>query len=101
MRLVGNLINDLQNSTDGNQSNLLENTIVMYGSNFGDASKHTTDNMPVIVAGGRLKHGQHLAFDRDKNYPLPNLFVSMLQSMDIELEQFATSTGTITGLDFA
>ena len=101
MRLVGDLINDLQNSTDGNQSNLLENTIVMYGSNFGDASKHTTDNMPVIVAGGRLKHGQHLAFDRDKNYPLPNLFVSMLQSMDIELEQFATSTGTMTGLDVA
>ena len=101
MRLGGDLINDLQNSTDGNQSNLLENTIVMYGSNFGDASKHTTDNMPVIVAGGRLKHGQHLAFDRDKNYPLPNLFVSMLQSMDIELEQFATSTGTMTGLDVA
>ena len=73
----------------------------MYGSNFGDASKHTTDNMPVIVAGGKLKQGQHLAFDRDKNYPLPNLFVSMLQSMDIEVEQFATSTGTMTGFDIA
>jgi len=101
MRLVGKLLDDMEASTEGNTSNLLENTIVMYGSNFGDASKHTTDNMPVIVAGGRLKHGQHLAFDRDKNYPLPNLFVSMLQSMDIEMEQFATSTGTMTGLDLA
>ncbi len=101
MRLVGKLLDDMEASTEGNASNLLENTIVMYGSNFGDASKHTTDNMPIIVAGGRLKHGQHLAFDRDKNYPLPNLFVSMLQSMDIEMEQFATSTGTMTGLDLA
>ena len=100
MKLLGELIRDLKNVEEA-EGNLLKNTVVMYGSNFGDANKHTTTNMPALVAGGRLKHGQHLAFDRDKNYPLPNLFVSMLQSMDIELEQFATSTGTMTGLDVA
>jgi len=57
--------------------------------------------MPVLIAGGGFKHGQHLAFDRDRNYPLPNLFVSMLQSMGIEADQFASSTGTMTGLDLA
>lgn len=65
------------------------------------AYKHTNNNMPMLVAGGRLKHGQHLAFDRDNNHLLPNLFVSMLQSMGSEADRFATSTGTMKGLDWA
>jgi len=98
MRLVGGLLDDLKASREGT-SNLLDNSLVLYGSNFGDASKHTTDNMPVLVAGGALRHGKHLAFDRKSNYPLPNLFVSMLQSMGIETDKFASATGTMTGLD--
>jgi hypothetical protein len=98
MRLVGGLLDELKASNES-ESNLLDNSIVLYGSNFGDASKHTTDNMPVLVAGGGLRHGQHLAFDRKNNYPLHNLFVSMLQSMGIETDRFASATGTMTGLD--
>jgi len=97
MKLFGKLLSDLKEikETDGT---LLNNTLVMYGSNLGDANKHTTNNMPVLLAGGRLQHGQHLAFDRENNYPLPNLFVTMLQSMGIETDRFATSTGTMRGL---
>jgi hypothetical protein len=40
-------------------------------------------------------------FDRQQNYPLPNLFVSMLQRMGIEDDRFASSTGTMRGLEFA
>lgn len=47
----------------------------------------------------RFKHGQHIAFDRGHNYPLPNLFVSILQQMGIETDHFATSTGTMKGLE--
>jgi hypothetical protein len=72
---------------------------VVYGSNFGDANKHTTDNMPILLAGGGFHHGQHLAFDQQNNYPLPNLFVSMLQQMGIETDKFASSTGTMRGLE--
>ena len=97
MKLFGELIRNLKNINEG-ESKLLDNTLLMYGSNFGDANKHTTNNMPVLIAGGKLKHGQHLAFDRANNYPLPNLFVSMLQSMGIEAHKFATSTGTMRGL---
>jgi hypothetical protein len=100
MKLLGQLIGDLKNAPEGDSS-MLNNTMVMYGSNFGDANKHTTDNMPIILAGGRFKHGKHLAFDRDQNYPLPNLFVSMLQDMGIEADRFASSTGTMTGLKTA
>jgi len=66
---------------------------------MGNANAHTNDNLPVLLAGGRFQHGQHLAFDRDRNYPLPNLFVSMLQSLGIETGHFATATGTLRGLE--
>ena len=95
---LGQLLHGLEETKEKGQP-LLDNTLVMYGSNFGDANKHTTDNMPILLAGGRFKHGQHLAFDKDNNYPLPNLFVSMLQSMDIGVDRFASSTGTMTGMD--
>ena len=73
--------------------------MVLYGSNFGDANKHTTTNMPTIFAGCGFRHGQHLAFDVNRNYPLPNLFVTMLQRMGIESDQFASSTGTMRGFE--
>lgn len=98
MQLLGDLFTDLKASKEGDAT-LFDNTAVIYGSNFGDANKHTTDNMPILVAGGRLQHGQHLAFDRDNNYPLPNLFVSLLQSMGLERDRFATSTSSMRGLE--
>ena len=97
IKLFGELISDLSDIKEA-EGSLLNNTAVIYGSNFGDANKHTTTNMPVLVAGGRLKHGQHLAFDRTNNYPLPNLFVTMMQSMGLQMDKFATSTGPMQGL---
>ncbi len=100
MRQLAEFLKSLKSTVEGN-AHMLNHTLVLFGSNFGDANKHTTDNMPILLAGGGFKHGQHLAFDRDNNYPLPNLFVSMLQSMGIEADKFASSTGTMTGLDLA
>ena len=77
---------------------LLERTMVLYGSNLGDANAHSTTNMPTLLAGGGFRHSGHLAFDRKQNYPLPNLFVSMLQRMGIEADRFSSSTGTMSGL---
>ena len=78
---------------------LLDRTMVFFSSNLADASKHSVKNMPVLLAGGGFKHGQHLAFDENNNPPLSNLFVSMLQRMDIEADKFGSSTGTLTGLE--
>jgi hypothetical protein len=75
--------------------------MVLYGSNFGDASAHTCFNLPTILAGGGFRHGRHLAFDTRRNYPLPNLYVSMLQRLGIESDRFASSTGTMRGLELA
>ena len=98
MKLLDNLLADLKAVREGEDS-LLDRTMVLYGSNFGDANTHVTTNMPTILAGGGFKHGQHLAFDTARNYPLPNLYVSMLQRLDIEADKFASSTGTMRGLE--
>jgi hypothetical protein len=100
MKLLAKLLTDLQETKEQGEP-LLERTMVLYGSNFGDANAHTCFNMPVILAGGGFKHGQHLAFDTQRNYPLPNLYVSMLQRLGIESDKFASSTGTMRGLDFS
>src|SRR5262245_7118186 len=80
---------------------LLDRTMVFFGSNLGNASYHSTTNLPVLLAGGGFKHGQHLAFDPKNNPPLCNLYVSMLQRLGIEADKFGSSTGTLTGLETA
>lgn len=77
---------------------LLDSTMVLFGSNLGNASSHDTKNMPILLAGGGFQHGQHLAFDRTNNYPLPNLFVSMLQRLGMETNTFGTASGPMDGL---
>jgi len=80
---------------------LLDRTMVLYGAAIGDANRHSNHNLPVLLAGGGFKHGGHLTFDtaRGKNYPLANMFVSMLQRLGIETDRFASSTGTMRGLE--
>lgn len=78
--------------------NLLDRTQVLYGSCLGNANSHSNQNLPLILAGGGFRHGQHLNFDTLNNTPLANLYVSMLQGLGIESGKFATSTGTLRGL---
>jgi hypothetical protein len=87
--------------TADRDSNLLDRTQVLFGSNLGNASGHLTTNLPIILAGGGFRHGQHLGFDPNQNYPLPNLFVSVLQRLGLEADRFASSTGTMRGLEMA
>jgi hypothetical protein len=94
----GRFLGKLSDSTEGG-STLLDSTMVLFGSNLGNASSHDSKNMPILLAGGAFKHGQHLAFDQKNNYPLTNLFVSMFQQLGLEIDSFVSSTGTMTGLE--
>lgn len=80
---------------------LLDRTMVFFSSNLGNASNHSCRNLPVLLAGGGFKHGRHLAFDAKNGPPLCNLYVSMLQRLGLEVDKFASSTGTLTGLEMA
>ena len=96
-RELNNLLSKLRASKEGGGT-LLDHTQVLYGSNLSNGNNHDNKNLPILLAGGGWNHGQHLAFDKKNNYPLPNLFVSMLQRQGIEVDKFASSTGTMKGL---
>ena len=100
MKLLAKLYADFKTVREGEET-LLDRTMVLYGSNLGDANTHVNTNMPAILAGGGFKHGQHLAFDTapERNYPMANLFVSMLQRMGIDQDKFSSSTGTMRGME--
>ncbi|MCF6312992.1 MAG: DUF1552 domain-containing protein [Verrucomicrobiales bacterium] len=97
MTAFAEFLNKLSESKEADSS-LLDHTMVLFGSNLGNASNHNNRNLPILLAGGNFKHGQHLAFDQEDNYPLAKLYVSMLQKLGIETNSFAGITGTLQGL---
>ncbi len=98
MALLKKLLQNLADKRDGD-ARLLDRTMVLFGSNMGDSNTHDNTNLPILLAGGGFRHGQHLAYKRDNNTPLCNLFVTMLQNMGLETEAFGSSTSTLTGLE--
>jgi len=75
---------------------LLDSTMVMFGSNLGNANSHEPTNLNIVLAGGGFKHAGHVAFDQKNNTPLSNLFVTMLQRLNIETDRFGSSKGTVS-----
>jgi hypothetical protein len=81
-------------------SNLLDRTMILYGSNLGNSSSHDNRNMPIVLAGGGFKHGQHLAFDPQSPPPLCNLYVQMLRRLGVDTSSFGSAKATgIPGFD--
>lgn len=79
---------------------MLDRTVVLWGSAHPHAS-HSTKNYPIQIAGGErlgFRHGNLHAFEGEKKVPLANLFVSMLNAVDVSVEKFADSTGALTEL---
>lgn len=97
-RSLSRLLDTLANTKEAGGS-LLDNTMLLYGSNLSNANAHDTSNLPILLAGGGFKHGQHLVHDNKNNKPLANLFVTMLQRLGLEIDRFGSSTGTMSGLE--
>ena len=74
---------------------LLGNTSVLFGSNLGNANNHDYRNLPILLAGGGFKHNRYIAYDREDNKPLSNLFLSMLNNSGLETSSFGKSTGIL------
>ena len=73
---------------EGNDT-LLDHTTVVFGSNFGDSSNHTCNNLPTIIAGGGYRHQIHTVLE--KPTPLCNLWLELLHKHDIDVGQFGSS----------
>lgn len=97
-KALGELLAGLKDAQEDGET-LLDRTNVVWGTNFQDANAHLSHNLPFILAGGGWKHGQHLAFDPVRPYPLTNVYLSVLHRMGIDHDKFSSSTGTCRGLD--
>ena len=101
------VLNEFLTKLSGIQENgksLLDHTAVLYGSNLGNASSHSPKNVPLVLAGGGFKHGQHLnsTIDEKTETPLSNLFVTLAQRMGVETDAFGSSSSAgIPGLELA
>ncbi len=95
LRAFNGFLNKLKESREGEET-LLDRVMVMYTSNLSNASAHSVDNLPILLAGGGFRHQGHVAYDRRNNRPMSNLFVRMLNQMGIESRAFGTSTGAVS-----
>ncbi len=84
-------------SIEDEGESLLESTILTIGSNLGNANNHSGLNLPSLVVGGGFKHGQHLVKEPLNSTPLANLYVSILEKMEIKNDGFGDSTGSLEG----
>jgi hypothetical protein len=92
------LLRKLRSMKEGD-SNVLDNSMVLFASALSDGDRHDPHKLPVVLAGqggGRIESGQHLVYGEDS--PLANLYVAMLDAFGTPVERFADSTGPLPGL---
>jgi hypothetical protein len=81
---------------------LLDHCMIAYGSGNSDGNRHNHDDLPILVAGragGTIKTGRHMRLAREKDTPLNNLWLSLLDRMSVKVERFGDATGRLTGLE--
>ncbi|MGB4710418.1 MAG: DUF1552 domain-containing protein [Fuerstiella sp.] len=103
MTQLARFLEQLKEVQEPNGKTLLDNSMVLFGSGMGNASSHSNKNLPLILAGGGFRHGEHKSYFKDeakkKATPAGNLFVSMLQRFGLETDRFGLATTTLTGLE--
>jgi hypothetical protein len=92
------LLGKLKAMREGDGS-LLDNAMIVYGSGISDGDRHNHDDLPILLAGkggGTIKTGRHIRFAPQ---PLNNLYLSMLDRMDVRIDRHGDSTGRLPKLD--
>ncbi len=94
----GYFLNKLKSTPDGIGKNLLDNSMILFGSGISDGNRHNNDNLPIILAGhgGDLKAGRIV--EADKGTPMTNLHLSLLKKMGVEATQLGDSTGILKSI---
>lgn len=90
-------LSKLKTMKESDGAPMLDRTMVLFGSGMGNGSSHSNKNLPILLAGGGFKHGEHKAYptERHRRVPLANLYTTMLQRFGVETEKFNTASGTL------
>lgn len=101
--MLAHLIGQLKQHRDplNPDGTLFDHTVLLYGCGMA-TGQHTTKNLPLLLAGGGFRLGEHRALPEGKTERIPaaNLLLSILQNCGVETDRFGTSTGTLTGLEW-
>ncbi|HAH98128.1 MAG TPA: hypothetical protein DCO70_02260 [Verrucomicrobiales bacterium] len=100
IRHFARFLDRMKATKDADGRSLLESTVILFGSGMGNASSHSSRNLPILLSGGGFKTGQHHRFERigRDGRPLCDLFVSILQRLGVETDRFSTSKGNLNHL---
>jgi uncharacterized protein DUF1552 len=99
VKMLAHLVDRLKNTKDGD-GNLLDRSLVLYGSNMGNSNQHVHYDVPHVLVGGlngKLKGNRHIAYPQ-KTVPTGNLLLSLLDMYDIHQDSIGDSTGRLTNL---
>ncbi len=91
------MIAKLRNVKEGNGKNLLDNTMIVYGSGIGDGNRHNHDDLPILLVGkggGTIQTGRHMKFPKET--PLMNLYLAMFERLGAPIARFGDSTGVLS-----
>jgi len=96
--LFAYFLKKLKSTPDGD-GNLLDHSMIVYGSGISDGNSHTHENLPVVLAGrgdGTLKPGRHLIYAAGT--PITNLYMTLLDRIGVHPEKIGDSTGKVDHL---
>ncbi|HEY7391328.1 MAG TPA: DUF1552 domain-containing protein [Bryobacteraceae bacterium] len=95
VKMLAYLLEKLRSTPDGD-GNLLDHSVVLYGSSMSNGNQHDHDPLPIIVAGGangQLQGGRHLKFP--PHTPMSNLMLALLDKLSVHQDSFGDSTGKL------
>jgi hypothetical protein len=100
-RLFAEFLLKMKNTPEGD-SNLLDQSMIVYGSGLSDGNVHTHDQLPTILAGrggGFVTPGRHIIYQRET--PVTNLFATMIERIGVRAEHVGDSTGRLADLSLS
>jgi len=92
---IRRFVDKLATTQEADGASLLDHTYVVLVSNLGNASSHSSLDLPVVLFGGDLRHGRHIHFKPSNTTPLSNVYLTILERMGVKEPRFSTSTGTV------
>jgi hypothetical protein len=98
VELFAYFLEKLRSTPDGDGS-LLDHSLLVYGAGISDGNAHTHENVPVMLAGhagGRITGGRHIRYSNEP--PLANLWLTLLDNLNVDAERVGESTGRLDGL---
>ena len=98
MKCFAHFLKKLESTPDGD-GNLLDHSMIVYGSSLADANAHTHHDLPICLVGGgvgQIKGGRHIRYPKDT--PLNNLYLNLLDRAGVPVDNFGDSTGKLAYL---